>query len=69
MAKITSQEAAKKIGNIFQMVLIASHRARELKKGDTPRLESTNNHCITALKEIEAGLYTKRDYFKSINKE
>jgi DNA-directed RNA polymerase omega subunit len=69
MAKITSAEAAKQIGNIFEMVIIASHRARELKRGDQPRVESTNNTCITALKEIELGLYTKRDYYNSINKE
>ncbi len=69
MAKITSAEAAKKIGNIFEMVLVASQRARELKKGSPAKVESNHNNCITALQEIELGLYTKNDYFKSINKD
>lgn len=69
MGKITSDQAAKKVGNIFEMILIASHRARQLRKGSRSKIESANNSCITALKEIEQGLYTKRDYFKDTNKE
>lgn len=66
MARITSQKAAQKYGGLFDLVLGASQRARELKNGHAPKLKSDNGPIVTALKEIEEGLYTKKDYFKSL---
>ncbi len=66
MARITSQKAALKYGGLFDMVLGASQRARELKQGSRPRIETNNGPVVTALKEIEEGLYTKQEYLKSI---
>jgi len=58
----TSENAINQIGNRYELVLIASKRARELKRGDATKLsKSTNKTCITALEEIEQGLIT-RDY-------
>jgi len=68
MARITSQKAALQVGGQFQLVLIASQRARELIRGSTPKLDSKNGPMITALKEIEEGLYTKKDYLNSLPK-
>jgi DNA-directed RNA polymerase subunit omega len=68
MARITSQKAASKVGGQFQLVLIASQRARELIRGSKPKLESKNGPMITALKEIEEELYTKKDYLESLPK-
>lgn len=55
MARITSQAAVAKIGNIYNTVLIASLRARELRSGHAPMVNEKNGNLITALREIEEG--------------
>lgn len=70
MARISSEEAVKAIGNRFDLVLVASQRARELKNGSKQKVEGTDaSTTITALREIEQGLYTKEDYLKTIPKK
>jgi DNA-directed RNA polymerase subunit omega len=66
MARITSQKAAQMIGSQFDLVLVAAQRARELRSGTQPLVDTKNDSCITALKEIEMGLYTKQDYVNSL---
>jgi DNA-directed RNA polymerase omega subunit len=66
MARITSQKAALKFGGLFDLVLGASQRARELRRGSAPKVKTDNGPVVTALKEIEEGLYTKNDYLKSL---
>jgi DNA-directed RNA polymerase omega subunit len=66
MARITSQKAALRFGGLFDLVLGASQRARELKNGSTPKIKTDNGPIVTALKEIEEGLYTKEDYLKKL---
>lgn len=68
MARLTSQAAVEMVGNRFDLVLIASHRARELKRGDMPRVPSKNGPNITALREIEAGK-VGREYLEKIRKK
>ena len=55
MARITSQAAVSMIGNRYEMVLIAARRARELARGDAPRVTKVSSHAVTALREIEQG--------------
>jgi DNA-directed RNA polymerase omega subunit len=66
MARITSQKAAQVYGGLFDLVLGASQRARELRQGSTPKIKTDNGPVVTALKEIEEGLYTKKDYMKTV---
>ena len=66
MARYTAQKAASMIGGQFELVLAASQRARELKAGDPPRVDSSNGPVITALKEIEEGKYTKQEWLGTI---
>ena len=67
MARYTSEAAVEKIGNRFDLVLAASQRTRELKNGHAQRVEGKDaSHTITALREIEAGKYTLKDYLDSI---
>ena len=68
MARITSQKAAKMIGSQFDLVLVAAQRARELRNGSQPKVQTKNGPCITAIKEIEEGLYTKEDYLQKLHK-
>jgi len=61
MARITSEIAGRRIGSIYDCVLIGARRARELNRGWRPLLASSNDHIVTALREIENGL-VGRDY-------
>jgi DNA-directed RNA polymerase omega subunit len=66
MARITSQKAATAVGGLFDLVLIASQRAREIKRGSPTKAEPGHGHVVSALKEIENGDYTKEDYLKTL---
>lgn len=66
MARITSEKAVLAVGNNrYDLVLIASHRAREIKRGAMPKVASKNGAIVTALREIEEGLIG-RDYLKRV---
>ena len=69
MARITSELAASKVGGQFQLVIIATQRTRELLRGSKPKIDSKNGPLITALKEIELGLYTRKDFLESLPKQ
>lgn len=51
--RYTSQDAAEKVGNRYDLILIASARARELKK-QKPH-PSAKSQILTAMAEIEDG--------------
>lgn len=53
---ISSEAAVAAVGNRYNLVLIASRRARELSRGDAPKLPSRRGNLVTALREVEAGL-------------
>lgn len=65
MARITSQRAAEMVGNKFDLVLIASLRARELRRGYQPKVLCDNGPIVTSLREIEEGLIG-REYLKKL---
>ena len=66
MARITSEKAALAVENRFDLVLIASQRVRELKRGAMPKVPRNKNGAgVTALREIEQG-FIGRDYLKRI---
>jgi DNA-directed RNA polymerase subunit omega len=68
MARITSELAVEKVGNRFDLVLIATVRARELKKGHIPLTTRKGGATITALREIEEGKIG-REYLEKIRKD
>jgi len=57
----TSEIAARMVGSNYDLILIASRRARELNRGWTPMVSGDNSTVVTALREIEAGKIG-RDY-------
>jgi DNA-directed RNA polymerase subunit omega len=68
--QVSVEGAVEQIGSRFDLVLVASERAREIKRGSTPKVQGDNGAVVTALEEIEQGLYTKEDYLKKLrNKE
>ena len=61
----TSQAAVEMVGNRFDLILISSLRARELRAGYPSKLPKTNGPIVTALNEIEQGL-VGREYLKKV---
>jgi DNA-directed RNA polymerase subunit omega len=67
MARISSEKAVEMIGNRFDLILAASQRTRELHRGDAQLVSGQDaSKTITALREIEEGKYTFKDYLDSI---
>jgi DNA-directed RNA polymerase subunit omega len=64
MARITSQAAVAMIGNRYELVLIAARRARELARGDAPRVTKVTSPAVTALREIEQGFVDRSWLYK-----
>ncbi len=62
MARVTVQAAVEKIGNRFDLVLVAARRARQMQvKGKDPLVPPENDKpTVTALREIEEGLITNQ---------
>lgn len=56
MARITVEDCLKKIPNRFQMVLVASVRARQLSQGHTPKIKCKDKATVAALREIAEGV-------------
>lgn len=55
-ARFTSEKAEKMIGNKFDMVLIATKRARELARGDAALVPKNGDKpVVIAIREIEEG--------------
>ena len=56
MARITIEDCTRKVANRFHLVQMASIRAKQLKKGARPLVETEDNkEVVTALREIAAG--------------
>lgn len=55
MARITVEDCLEKISSRFELVILASKRAKQLFKGAKPLLETDNREIVTALREIAAG--------------
>jgi DNA-directed RNA polymerase subunit omega len=56
MARVTVEDCLENVDNRFQLVLVATKRARQLATGVTPFVEWENDKpTIVALREIAAG--------------
>lgn len=58
MARVAVQDAVEKIGNRFDLVLVAARRARQMQVGGKDPLvpEENDKTTVIALREIEEGL-------------
>ena len=53
MARITVEDCVDKFPSRFELVLVASQRARELHSGETPTIDRDNDkNTVIALREI-----------------
>ena len=60
MARVTVEDAVDKIGNRFDLILVAARRARQLAvEGKEPMVDRENDKpTVVALREIEQGFIT-----------
>jgi DNA-directed RNA polymerase subunit omega len=59
MARITVEDCLENVDNLFQLVLLASQRARRLANGAEPTVPWENDKpTVVALREIAAGNIT-----------
>ena len=66
---IDTDKCVAKIGNRYDLVLVASIRTRELRRGHTPKVGTKDRALTSALREIQDG-HISKDYLKrvSVNK-
>jgi DNA-directed RNA polymerase subunit omega len=55
MARITVEDCLHNVSSRFELVMLASKRARQLSKGAKPLVQSDNRDVVIALREIAAG--------------
>jgi DNA-directed RNA polymerase subunit omega len=57
MARITVEDCVERITNRFELVLVATKRARQVARGASPLVEEENDKAtVIALREIADGL-------------
>jgi len=58
MARVTIEDCLTRVENMYELVHLATKRARQLYKGADPLVKSKNRIVVTALREIAAGYVT-----------
>ncbi|MBC7386699.1 MAG: DNA-directed RNA polymerase subunit omega [Cryobacterium sp.] len=54
MARVTIEDCLKTVDNMYELVHIATKRARQLYKGSNALVKSKNRVVVTSLREIAA---------------
>lgn len=65
MARVTIEDCLKNVDNMYELVHLATKRARMLYRGDEPLVKSKNRVLVTALREIAAGFVKARTAAKT----
>jgi DNA-directed RNA polymerase subunit omega len=60
MSRITVEDCLERVENRFELVMLASKRARQLFKGARPLIDSDNREVVVALREIADGKVKKK---------
>jgi DNA-directed RNA polymerase subunit omega len=59
MSRITVEDCLEKVDNRFELVMLASKRAKQLFKGAKPLIDADNREVVVALREIAEGKVRK----------
>ena len=60
MARVTVEDCLKNVDNMYELVLMATLRARQICAGSDPLVTSKNRQAVTALREIAANKVSLR---------
>lgn len=67
---LSNEAAVEAVENRYDLVLIGARRARELGRGDRPKIDGPKHSAVvTALKEIEHGLIGRDYLYKQLDIE
>lgn len=55
MARVTVEDCLKNVESRFELVTLATKRAKMLMKGAKPLVETDNRSIVNALREVAAG--------------
>ncbi|MBC6415198.1 MAG: DNA-directed RNA polymerase subunit omega [Bdellovibrionales bacterium] len=55
MARVTVEDCLEKVPNRFELSILVSKRVKQLLKGASPLVESTNKPVVIALREVAKG--------------
>ncbi len=55
MARVTVEDCLSRVENMYELVHVATRRARQIYKGSNTLVKSKNRVIVTALREIAAG--------------
>ena len=70
MARVTVEDCLNNVDNRFQLVLVATKRARQLALGSTPFVDEENDKpTVLALREIAEGFVTRDILDETIEEE
>ena len=70
MARITVEDCIDKFESRFELVLVASNRARKLHSGDAPTVEKDNDkNTVIALREIAEETISSEEFKQSLVEE
>ena len=70
MARITVEDCIDKFSSRFELVLVASNRARKLHSGEEPTVDKDNDkNSVIALREIAEGTISAEDFKTSLIEE
>ena len=70
MARITVEDCIDKFPSRFELVLVASNRARKLHSGDNPTIDKDNDkNTVIALREIADETISVEDFKNSLVEE
>lgn len=70
MARVTVEDCLTNVDNRFQLVLVATKRARQISLGSEPFVEEENDKpTVLALREIADGLVTRDILNETVEEE
>ena len=70
MARITVEDCIDKFPSRFELVLVASQRARKLHSGDSTEIEKDNDkNTVISLREIAEGAFTPEEMKENLIQE
>ena len=55
MARITVEDCLRRVPNMYELVVLATRRARQIYRGDTSQIKTKNKVIVASLREIAAG--------------
>ena len=55
MARVTVEDCLRQVENMYELVMVATRRTRQLYQGAKPLVKANNRNVVVALREIAAG--------------